>query len=302
MLFSFQQAAMLKLEPFWVYASVAFLVLCGRRQLLHVQDIWGNHYFTVILILFSAVFAPVENWIMLKHTDWESTFLIRSTKDSPFILALASCLHIVCATIAYVSSMYLLRHHGVHIVMKSAMWAFTFFFAAQGMFYDCLMYSGTFDEYHQGIKKSFWSFFFTQRFLDAYLKFSLMYGPPFFFLSINWNGGCTNAEKMSFIRKLTQEAVQHGLIICFVYIFLLDSGMLPARFDAWRLVPTLLMHCTFHFVVIAPQFLCSTTENLNICTSKVSELQEYASGRNGCKDCTMCGRKNCQIYKTINGF
>ena len=277
---------MLKLEPFWVYASVAFLVLCGRRQLVQVSHVWGNHYCSSFLVLIAAVFAPVENWIMLKHTDWETTFILRSAHDTP-VIALASCLHVTLAIFAYGVSMFILNAYGEGAVMKSAMWAFSIFFSAQGMFYDCLMYSGTFDEYHAGVIKSFWSFFLTDRFCDAYIIFSLLYGPPFFAMSIYLNSGCKAAEKRRFIEELTREALLHAGIICGVYIFLYSLGMLPAKFGIWRLVPTLLMHFSFHLAVIAPQFLCSTQEVVNGDT--LTEPTEYKYGKNGYKECTLNG-------------
>ena len=250
---------MLVLEPFWVYASVSFCVTCGRRQLSRVESVWGNVYFSYILILITAVFAPVENWVLHRNTDWESSFLLEKISDSS-VIALASLIHILSALLSYSASMYLLRRHGQDAVLKSAIWSFSIFFLFQGLFYDSLMYSGTYDEFHAGIPKSYWSFFYSSRFFDAYIVFFLFYGPPFYGLAIFLNNGCTKAEHEDFLKKLKLEAVKDGSIICSVYVFLYILGILPDKFDLWRLVPMMTMHIIPHSLLLLPLHLCKTKE------------------------------------------
>lgn len=52
----------------------------------------------------------------------------------------------------------------------------------QGMFWDTLMYAGTYQEYHDGVPKTFVDFFYTDRFQDAYIIFFCIFGPPFYAL------------------------------------------------------------------------------------------------------------------------
>ena len=251
---------MLFLEPFWVYASVAFLVACGRRQLLEVDNIWGNPYFTKILVMIAGVFVPVENWILHKHTAWETTFLMENLSQSS-IIALVSLLHIFSTLTGYWLSVYQLRNYGPDSVIKSSMWAFSIFFATQGMFYDTLLYSGSYQEFHAGVEKTFESFFFTERFHDAYIIFFLIFGPVFYYLAISWNSGSTKEESISFIKQLTREAVQNGVILTLGYFLACVLGMLPPKFGLWRMVYILVMHFICHLLVISPLLISSTKQS-----------------------------------------
>ena len=251
---------MLFLEPFWVYASTAFLVASGRRQLSAVENIWGNQYFTFILIMVAGVFVPMENWILHKHTAWETTFLLESLSDSS-IIALASLLHIFSTLTGYWLSVYQLRNYGPDAVIKSCMWAFSIFFSTQGMFYDTLLYSGTYEEFHNGTEKSFESFFSTERFKDAYIIFFLVFGPVFYFLAISWNSGCTKEEKSSFVKKLARQAFFNGLAIGGAYFLICGAGLLPPAFSMWRLIYILGMHTICSILVITPLLLCSTKQS-----------------------------------------
>ena len=250
---------MLLLEPFWVYSSVAMCVACGRKELLKVTDIWGNRYFSSILIMIAGVFVPVENWVLHRHPDWETTFLVKTVSDSTLI-ALASLLHILIALSGYWLSMHLLRNYGEDAVIKSTMWAFSIFFCVQGLFHDSFMYSGTYEEYHDGVEKSFLSFFATDRFFDAYIVFFLLYGPPFYYLIVSWNAGYPREERNNFNWKMGREVVLHAAFITGVYVIVWGVGLLPPKFDLSRLLPMYLIHFTSHLLVVLPLYLSPTKE------------------------------------------
>ena len=250
---------MLLLEPFWVYSSVALCVACGRKDLLKVEDIWGNRFFSGIMVMIAGVFVPVENWVLHRHAAWETTFIVRNLQDSTLI-ALASLLHILMALTGYWLSMHLLRKYGVDAVIKSTMWAFSVFFTSQGLFYDSLMYSGTYDEYHAGVEKTFVSFFYTDRFFDAYIIFFLLYGPVFYYLAISWNSGYSTEERNAFVWKLVNEVILHAAAIFGAYFFVCGAGVLPAKFGLYRLLPMVLMHFVSHGLVVLPLLLSSTKE------------------------------------------
>ena len=251
---------MLLLEPFWVYSSVALCVACGRKELLKVEDIWGNRYFTGILVMIAGIFVPVESWVLHRHPAWETTFLVEKVSDSTLI-ALSSLLHILIALGGYWLSMFLLKKYGEDAVIKSTMWAFSIFFTSQGLFHDSLMYSGTYEEYHSGVQKSFASFFYTERFFDAYIVFFLLYGPVFYYLAITWNSGYTTSQRNQFIWKLTNEVVRHAAVIFGAYFCVCVVGALPAKFGLSRLLPMILMHFVSHGLVVLPLLLSSTKEN-----------------------------------------
>ena len=250
---------MLFLEPLWVYASVAFLVACARHHLLNVDKIWGNTYLTSILLMVCGVFTPIENWVLHRHTAWETTFTVRDVASNS-ALALAPLLHVVTALIGYRVSVYQLAHHGVTSVIKCSMWAFSIFFVIQGMFHDTLMYSGSYDEFHAGEEKDFLSFFFTEQFRDGYIMFFLMFGPVFYYLCISWSSGTTKEDKCSFIKNLAREAMVHGAVVCVGYLLASVSGVLPDKFGVWRTVYIFGMHFISHFLLITPLFLSSTKQ------------------------------------------
>ena len=251
---------MLILEPVWVFATVGFCIACARRQMTHVTDIWGNRYFSAILVMMAAVFVPVENWILHKHTDWETTFMIRESSDSTLI-ALATLLHILVALASYRLSIYILHTFGDVILTKMSMWAFTIFFSSQGMFYDSLMYPGSYDEYHSGVRKSFWSFFLSDTFRDTYIVFFIYFGPVFYYLCISWNSGGTKEELCSFIKLLTDEVKLHVILISAFYLAFYILGWLPTGWGLWRLVFTAVSHVVPHVLLISPLRFCPTKEH-----------------------------------------
>ena len=242
-----------------MYASVSFCVSCGRRQLLLVEHVWGNIYFSSILILIATVFAPVESWVLYRNTAWETSFVLENISDSS-VMALTSLVHIGSALLAYGASMYLLRSHGQGAVIKSAIWTFNLFFLLQGLFYDTLLYSGTYEEFHAAVIKSYWSFFTSSQFFDAYLVFFLFFGPPFYGLAIHLNNGCTESEHAEFIMKLKKEAVKDGLMIIGIYLFLYSVGAFPNKFGLWRLIPMFIMFVIPNTLLILPLYLCNTKE------------------------------------------
>ena len=242
-----------------MFASVGFCIACGRRQLVHVKDIWGNRYFSTILIMMAAVFVPVENWILHQQTGWETTFMFKETSDST-VIALATLLHILVALFSYWLSMFILHRFGPDMLIKMSMWAFTIFFVAQGMFYETLMYPGTYEEYHSGVPKTFWSFFLSDTFVEVYIVFFAFFGPAFYFVCITWNSGGTKEELRCFIRQLLDEILLHAAVIYGSYFSLCILGLLPKGWDLWRLIPIFVSHFIPHIFLIIPLCFCPTKE------------------------------------------
>jgi hypothetical protein len=209
--------------------------------------------------MMAGVFVPVENWILHRHTDWETTFLMKESSDSTMI-AMATLLHIVVTLVGYRLSMYILLQFGADALIRTTMLAFTLFFSTQGMFYESLMYPGTYDEFHGGVTRSFWSFFVSQTFVDSYIVFFVFFGPAFYYLCITWNNGCTSEELRCFVRQLAEEITLHGAIIIGGYCALLSLDLLPAGWGLWRLIPISLTHFVPHILLILPFYLCATKE------------------------------------------
>ena len=227
---------MLIAEPLWVFSSVGFCVACGRKQLSEVESLWRNKYFFVIMVKMLLFFIPVESWILYSHTDWETTFLLDKGSDLlPRFAILASFLHLAVAVFAYWLNMRLLRKYDSSIVVKLSLFGFGVFFASQGMFYDTLMYSGSYEEFHDGVHKSFLSFFMTERFRDAYIMFFVCFGPIFFYIALSWHQVCTPDERKEFIKLLWSEVLVQGTFLCFVYVLISIFGLVSERFTLSRL-------------------------------------------------------------------
>jgi len=250
---------MLLLKPLWVYGSVGFLVACGRRQLSKESEPWGNKFFTSIFLLIVMVSVPIENWVLLRHLVWEMLFIFEKPSES-MVTAASAFLQASTAVFSYWQNMRLLKQNGTDAVIRSSMITLSLFFAVQGLFYDSLMYSGTRAEYHEGVEKSFVSFFYTDRFKDAYVIYMLLFGPVFYYLAVTWNHGCTQQEKADFIEKLKKEVMVHAAVIYGTYITAFVFGLLPAIFGMERFMVLITAHLLPHALVIAPVYLCTTKE------------------------------------------
>ena len=222
---------MLLLEPFWVFASTSFCIACCRNRILQCPDVWSNRYFTALILLTTIFFTPFENWILIKHTEWETTFLIEDNSQKSTI-GFAALLHIFTLLGGYRFSIFLLRYFGPTALVRASIFSYTVFFSSQGVFCDTLLYSGTYSEYHNGVEMSMMSFFRTERFLDAYVLFFLSFGPPFFYIAYTWHGECSEEERRWFGVMVVKETMLQGGVVCTVYLLLACSGLLPNNYTA----------------------------------------------------------------------
>ena len=248
---------MLIAEPLWIFGSVGFCIACGRKQLSKVENFWMNEYLLVLMVKIVCFFIPIEIWVLYLHTDWETTFLIDKGSDwLPLLIALAIFIHLTSAMLAYWLNMHILRKHGYSYVAKLSLFGFGLFFSSQGIFYDTLMYSGSYDDFHTGVQKSFVSFLTTDRFRDAYIMFFVCFGPIFFFIALSWNETCSKDEKKQFSQLLWREALMQGIIFCLVYtigVFALGAGsMNPCRYTVLRLPVIILMYFVPILILILP--------------------------------------------------
>ena len=224
---------MLLLEPFWVFASASFCVACCRNKILECSDIWSNRYFTTLILLTTIFFTPFENWILIKHIEWETTFLV---EDGPgkSVIGFAAVLHIATLLCGYRFSIFMLQWFGPAALVRASIFSYTIFFSSQGVFCDTLLYSGTYAEYHAGVHKDMTSFFFTQRFIDAYVLFFLTFGPPFFYTAYCWHKECSEADRKWFGDLVVKESIVQGCAVCGIYFLLALFGFLPANHSCAR--------------------------------------------------------------------
>lgn len=241
------------MEPLWVFGSVGFCVACGRKQLSLVENIWKNKYSLIILIMIVVFFIPIESWVLYCHTDWETTFILE--KDSshfPLCAGFAVMLHLSVAIFAYWLSIHVLTRYGSATVVRLSFLGFGLFFSSQGMFYDTLMYSGSFEEFHNGEEKSFLSFFLTGRFRDAYVLFFICFGSPFYCIILTLNQASTQIEKVNFIKILWNEIALQGSCFCAIYAIICSVGVLSDRYTLLRLPVVAIMYFIPHATLLLP--------------------------------------------------
>ena len=244
---------MLITEPLWVFGSVGFCIACGRKQLSGVKNLWTNRYFLVMVAKILFFFIPFESWILFSHTEWETTFFLdKGSNLLPIVATLAVFMHVTVALLTYWLNMQLLRKYGPLIVVKLSILGFGLFFSTQGMFYDTLMYSGTYDEFHSGVTKSFLSFFLTERFRDAYILFFVCFGPVFFAVALSFNEVCSHDEKKQFVQILWREVAVQGTFICLVYVLIGLSGVASHNFSLYRLPAVIFMYFVPNSTLILP--------------------------------------------------
>ena len=180
----------------------------------------------------------------------------------PVVVSLACLSHVVTAVAAYYTGVSLLQAGRLDLVIKIAMCSFTVFFGCIGVFWDTLLYAGTYAQYHSGIRMSITDFLFTARFLDAYCFFSLTFGSAFFFLALSFNKGGSRDETCSFINTLYREMWLQSGAVCGGYGALWALGLLPGSWDLSRMLIAGVIILVCHFLIITPLKLCPTKEGL----------------------------------------
>ena len=212
----------------------------------------------------AVVFVPIESWIIQRNFDWETMFQVSYSSDLvPHVISFTILSQVLTTIVAYKIGLYILDVHGLKTLAKSSILSLSVFFTSIGLFHDTLLYAGSLEEYHSGVSKSFFEFFSTKRFEEAYVTFSLVFGPPMFYISISWNSGYTKQEKLSFIWCLFTMVIQLGFLINLVYMLLWISGAVPPSYDLNRLAITNGVYLASHFGYIAPLLLSSTKEKIN---------------------------------------
>ena len=208
----------------------------------------------------TIAFVPIESWVIQRHLEWETMFLLPDITDSlaSSIVSTAMFSQIVSILVGYKVGLHLLKSHGIQSLIRASIVTLSIFFTAIGLFYDTLLYPGTSEEYHRGDTATLAQFLISQRCRDAYITFSLVFGPPFFCLSLYWNSGYKKKEKFTFVLSLYKEVLQTGLMINMVYFIMWGLGAMPLSYGIYRLAVTNGVFFIAHFSYITPLLLCST--------------------------------------------
>ena len=87
---------MLVLKPIWIYASVSFLVGCGRSHVTSLHNIWASSLFSAIIVMISTIFVPLETWIVLRNFEWDTLFRVAKTPEMvSLVLSAANLCHVL---------------------------------------------------------------------------------------------------------------------------------------------------------------------------------------------------------------
>ena len=236
-------------------------VACGRAHFSSHPNIWNPPYLSVILLVISSVFVPLETWIVLRNFEWETMFRLPPTPANiSHVVTLANLSHVISTVVGYRISMCLLKRYGVKPLIRSSLSCFTLFFVAVGLFQDTLLYAGSRLEYHRGVSSTLSDFLRSSTFTDSYIIFTVVFGTPFLCLAVVWNSGYTSLEHRGFLNSLYVESKKQVVFVNLVLILLWLSGLLPSTFSLFRLGFINLLLIIAYLGLVTPLLFSSTKE------------------------------------------
>ena len=156
---------MVQVDIFWSYGLAAGLTLASRGSLKKTKTPWRHPCLLPILLWFALAFVPSGMYLLWEFPAWETMFVAHDHHSIPgWIVALFAIANIACPLLGYYVTYSLIRSGRSLAARLQPLWAhlamfFILFVGRDGTGLRRFTYSGTGEEFAQGVKYPWTEFF-----------------------------------------------------------------------------------------------------------------------------------------------